>query len=295
MAGTPGDRRAAQRGRRGRAVVRALLVAAVLTGLGACVAYAEPGSRGTTAERPAAVSTPSAPGPTPSPATVTPRPPPLAGRTVVLDPGHNRDNGSHAAQINRQVDAGGFTKACNTTGTATDRGIPEATVNWELALAVRERLEAAGARVVLTRSADAGWGPCIDERAAIANREDADLLLSLHADGAAPSANGFHVIMPGLLPGWTEDIAAESRRAAVTVRDALVGSGVPPAGYIGVDGLDERTDLGTLNRSDVPAVMLEAGNLRNAGDAALLTGVEGRVRVADALAAAVTGFLSGSR
>lgn len=227
------------------------------------------------------------------PTTTPPPPPPLTGRTVVLDPGHNRDNGSHPQQISRQVDAGGFAKACNTTGTATNTGVPEATVNWLLAQEVRARLEALGARVVLTRQDDAGWGPCIDERAAVANREGAALLLSLHADGVASAAHGFHVIHPGLRPGWTDDIADPSAQAAVAVRDALVAGGLTPATYVGTDGLDERTDLGTLNISDVPAVMLEAGNLRHAGDAALLTDPAGRARIADALAAGVSRFLAG--
>ena len=218
---------------------------------------------------------------------------PLAGRTVVLDPGHNRDNGRHGAEIGRPVDAGGFQKACNTAGTATDQGVAEATVNWELALAVRERLQALSATVVLTRDQDAGWGPCIDERAAIANRVGADLLLSLHADGAAAGGHGFHVILPGVRPGWTDDIATESERAAVHVRDALVGAGLTPATYTGRDGVDVRTDLGTLNRADVPAVMLEAGNLRNARDAALLTDPGGRAVLADALTEAVERFLTG--
>jgi N-acetylmuramoyl-L-alanine amidase len=220
-----------------------------------------------------------------------PPPPPLAGRTVVLDPGHNRDNGRFPSEIGRPVDAGGFQKQCNTTGTATNDGVAEATLNWELARVLQIELEDRGATVVLTRDADAGWGPCIDERAAVANRAGADLLLSLHADGASSAAHGFHVILPGVRPGWTDDIAAESRRAAIAVRDSLVGAGLSPATYIGTQGLDERTDLGTLNRADVPAVMLEAGNLRNPGDAALLTGAAGRARVADALASAVTDFL----
>ena len=66
----------------------------------------------------------------------------------------------------------------------------------------------------------------------------------------------------------------------------------PSADYIGSHGLDERTDLGTLNRSDVPAVMLEAGNLRNSTDATLLTDESGRARYVDALAQAVTRFLA---
>lgn len=37
------------------------------------------------------------------------------------------------AVIGRPVDAGGFPRACSNTGTATTSGIPEATVDWELA------------------------------------------------------------------------------------------------------------------------------------------------------------------
>jgi N-acetylmuramoyl-L-alanine amidase len=40
--------------------------------------------------------------------------------------------------------------------------------------------------------------------------------------------------------------------------------------------------------------MLEAGKLSSADDAALLTGEAGRARVADALAAAVAAFLTGT-
>jgi N-acetylmuramoyl-L-alanine amidase len=288
------DRR--RSGRRGRTLAATACLALLAAGCGAG-AVPSSGAPSTTASSSSVTTPPSVPASsTPPPARTTPAAPaPLAGRVVVLDPGHNRDNGRFPAEIGRMVDAGGFQKQCNTTGTATDSGVPEATVNWELALLVRDRLTDLGARVVLTREENAGWGPCIDQRAAVANEAGADLLLSLHADGTAASARGFHVIMPGDRPGWTGDIAADSRRAAVLVRDALVAAGIPPAAYIGAQGLDERTDLGTLNRSDVPAVMLEAGNLRNAADTALLTGAQGQARVAAALARAVTEFLVSTR
>ncbi|TYP87202.1 N-acetylmuramoyl-L-alanine amidase [Blastococcus xanthinilyticus] len=276
-------------GRRRRVLVAVAVCAALAVAV--AVALTAPG-RDPTATESAPRPQRSAPAADAEPA-AEPGPPPLAGRTVALDPGHNRDNGRYPDEIGRPVDAGGFAKQCNTTGTATDAGVPEATLNWELALDVRERLEALGATVVLTRDQDAGWGPCIDERARIANRAGAHLLLSLHADGAAADAHGFHVIHPASRPGWTDDIAADSARAATTVRDALVAAGLTPATYLGQAGLDERDDLGTLNQADVPAVLLEAGNLRNADDAALLTGEERRGELADALAGAVRDFLAG--
>ncbi|MCA1672870.1 MAG: N-acetylmuramoyl-L-alanine amidase, partial [Actinobacteria bacterium] len=114
--------------------------------------------------------------------------------TVVLDPGHNGANASHPAEINRPVPTGrGGTKACNTTGTSTTAGYPEAAFSWDVALQVRDALTARGVQVVLTRPDNIGVGPCVNDRAAIANRADADAMVSIHADGATPSGRGFHI------------------------------------------------------------------------------------------------------
>ena len=103
--------------------------------------------------------------PTAAPGTTTPAVPvsPLvaggAGRVVVLDPGHDGGNASHPAEINRQVPAGGFTKACDTTGTQTDGGYPEHAFTFDVALRVATLLRGQGLTVVLTRPDDAGVGP----------------------------------------------------------------------------------------------------------------------------------------
>ena len=52
----------------------------------------------------------------------------------------------------------------------------------------------------MTRSDNSGWGPCINERAAIGNRADADAAISIHADGGPADGRGFHVIYPPSLP-----------------------------------------------------------------------------------------------
>ena len=91
---------------------------------------------------------------------------------------------------------------------------------------------------------------------------------------------------------WTDDIFAPSRRLALLTRAALLGGGFATATYVaGADGLDFRADLGTLNLSDVPTVMVELGNMRDGGDAAVMTSPRGRGRYADALTAAVRRFL----
>jgi N-acetylmuramoyl-L-alanine amidase len=255
------------------------------------------GDRAPVAEPSAQVAPTRAPRATVTAPTVAPEPPPLAGLVVVLDPGHQLGNAAFPAEINTPVDAGGFTKPCNTTGTATGSGYPEATLTWEVAQATRRLLRSLGARVLLTRSTNssAEWGPCVDERGRAGNPDQpgptADLKLSIHADGSLEAgAHGFHVIAPADVAPWTSDIAAPSRELAEVVRDALVEEGFATSTYAGSEGIDVRDDLGTLNLADVPTVMVELGNMRDPGDADLMTSAAGRRGYASALARSVERF-----
>jgi len=229
--------------------------------------------------------------PASAPATV-PSSPSLAGKVVVIDPGHNGGNAAHPKEINRQVDVITGRKPCNTTGTRTDAGYPEHAFTWDVARRLRSLLRERGAKVVLTRQDDKGVGPCVTERAAIGNRARADAVVSIHGDGAAPRGHGFHVIMPGPLPGHNDAVVAPSRRLGLAVRDAYRrGTGLPYATYTAKNGLDTRTDLGGLNLSTRPAVFVEAGNMRNRGDAAKMSDPAFRQRIAASLAAGLAAYL----
>ena len=220
---------------------------------------------------------------------------PLAGRTVVIDPGHQLGNHRFPSQIGRPVPAGGFTKPCNTTGTATDRGYPEATFVWQVSRLVAHDLRRLGATVRMTRHSNRQdrWGPCVDARGRAGNAIDADLKLSIHADGSyAAGARGFHVIAPPDRAPWTDDIHASSMRLAQSVRTGLQGQRFVVATYVaGGDGLDVRADLATLNLSDVPTVMVELGNMRSAAEARVMTSPAGQGRYARGLVSGVRGFL----
>lgn len=216
----------------------------------------------------------------------------LAGKSVVLDPGHNGMNWANLDEINRLVDIGNGEKACNTTGTSTDDGYTEAAFTWAVASLTQRLLEKEGARVVLTRHDNEGWGPCIDQRAATGNDNHADAVISIHADGGPDEGRGFHVIYPAGTPGLTDDIYEDSLRLARSLHESYSATSMPVADYIGEEGFSERDDLGGLNLSDVPAVFLETGNMRNDEDAALLTDPGFQLDVARAIVRALVDFLS---
>jgi N-acetylmuramoyl-L-alanine amidase len=212
----------------------------------------------------------------------------------VFDPGHNGENASHPRRINRQVDIGnGMRKACDTTGTATASGYSESAYTLAVAREAARILRRHGAEVVLTRSDDAGVGPCITRRARIGNREQADAAVSIHADGGPSGGRGFHVIRPSRIEGLTDDIHDASRRLGRVMRAAYEQrTGLPRATYAGGDGLVARGDLGGLRLSDVPKVFVETANMRNAADARKVESRRFRKRIARGIAEGVIGFLS---
>jgi len=263
---------------------RVLAGAAVLSAaLGGCAPrpVATAPTRAPTVAAPLATSTVSGPSAPPVP---------WASPVVVLDPGHNGANGENPAFVNRLVpDGRGGTKACNTTGTSTDAGYPEHTFAFDVAGRVTQRLTAAGVRVVSTRAADDGVGPCVDERGRAGEVADADAVVSIHADGSAPGNSGFHVAMSDPAVNAVQD--GPARQLAVALRDAMRTAGFPDADYIGRDGLSPRSDLAGLNHATRPAALVECANMRNPTEAALVSTPEGRDRYAAAITAGVLAFL----
>ena len=137
----------------------------------------------------------------PPPSTLTPAEPPLlestptgALRTIVVDAGHGGDeHGAKGAQ---------------------------GTLEKDVTLSVARRLKAAiesrlGARVILTRDGDLTVG--LDERAAVANNNKADVFVSLHANASVrSSAAGAEVFYLSL-----EDYGAQAQRVAQGEGEAL--------------------------------------------------------------------------
>ncbi len=211
----------------------------------------------------------------------------IAGRIVFLDPGHN---GANDASINRQVPTGrGGTKECQTSGTMTDGGYPEHTFNWEVVLLIRQELTNLGVRTAMSRGDDDALGPCVDQRAEMANALNPDAVVSIHADGAPPAGRGFHVNYSD--PPLNAAQGTPTRQFAQTMRDQLVASGLQTSTYRGTDGLYGRSDLTGLNLAAHPSVLIECGNMKNADEAAVMQSPDGRARYATAVVRGISAYL----
>jgi N-acetylmuramoyl-L-alanine amidase len=222
--------------------------------------------------------------------------PPLAGLTVAIDPGHDGGNGSDPAYIDQPIDGGGITESCDTAGTSTDTGYPEHAFNFDVALRLESLLTAEGARVVLTRMTDTGVGPCVNQRAAIENGSGAAAAISIHADGGPPGGRGFDVIEPAQVVSSISNNTAIVGPSAVLAADTRNGfaaaTGEPVSDYSGTAGIDVRGDLGGLNLSTVPKVLVECANMRNTADAALVSDAAWRQQAAQGLANGFTAYLT---
>ena len=183
---------------------------------------------------------------------------------VVVDPGHDLHANSDAEPIGpgsavRKIKDGG-----GTNGAVS--GLREAELNLRVGLGMRTLLERDGVRVVMTRTTTTGTSMGNVARARIANRAGAALFLRIHADGSTdPSARGTHALHPALRRGWTDDVYADSKRAArVVQRDLRTALGFPDR------GLQERSDFTGFNWADVPVILVEMGFMTNPTEDRLL-------------------------
>jgi N-acetylmuramoyl-L-alanine amidase len=212
----------------------------------------------------------------------------IAGMVVFIDPGHN---GANDASIGRQVPTGrGGTKDCQASGTSTNSGYSEHTFTWDTALRVRAALNALGVRTAMSRGNDTSLGPCVDERANMANAMRPNAILSIHGDGGPASGRGFHVNYSS--PPLNAAQAGPSVQYARIMRDQMQASGLTPSTYIGQGGLYGRSDLAGLNLAQYPSILVECGNMKNPADSALMESAEGRQKYADAMVRGIAGFLS---
>jgi N-acetylmuramoyl-L-alanine amidase len=184
----------------------------------------------------------------------------LAGRVVVLDPGHGGDQAGAVAH-----------------------GLREADIAFDLATRIEGRLGALGVTTYLTRSADSC--PADLERAQLANEVAAEIFVSLHLDELASgraSGNTCYFYGAGM-PG--RDV--RQVRSAVGERLAdLISREVATRTDL-IDGRTHAKSWELLRLTRMPAVRVETGYLSSPSDAARLATPEFRDALAEAVVAGI--------
>lgn len=178
----------------------------------------------------------------------------LAEATIVIDAGH----GGHDP------------------GAVATNGFTEAEVTLSTSLLLAERLERAGANVILTRDNDSYIS--LNDRVYYAHRAQADAFISIHYDA---------VEIPNTMSGTTTYYYSEAERTlADSINDSLTQNG--PLTNNGV----RHGDFFVLRNNGQASVLLELGYLDNDHDITVVNTQSYQQTIADAIYQGLTGYFS---
>jgi N-acetylmuramoyl-L-alanine amidase len=184
----------------------------------------------------------------------------VAGTRLMVDPGHSVAD----------------------PGLTSPDGVPEHEVTWGICQALEGRLAALGAHVVLSRGPSTS--PTPSDRAAQANAEDVELIVSVHCNGvASPHGRGaaaYHF-------GTEVQISDRGRRLAQLCLDAVLeATGTE-------DCRVHPSTLSIVRESRAPAAVIEPGFLTHPEEGRELANHGVQQRIAAALTEAVVTYLVG--
>ena len=183
----------------------------------------------------------------------------LKGKTIVIDPGHGGSRpGAHG------------------------HGIIEEDLTLDIALKVRDKLVAEGARVVMTRTSDTDCAPGASYsadlacRPGIANSIGADAFVSIHGNAYLESAYGVETF-------WYD---SQDKQLANDLQN----------NYISNTGMHYRrvaqANFAVLRNSNVPASLIEVGFMTNPGDSAKLKQESFRYKAAEGIKDGLVDFFN---
>lgn len=225
---------------------------------------------------------PSVPAPAPAPAPL----PPLTGKRLCIDAGHG------ITQLRTEETLSPHSadkKPAHVSGTA-GRNQTEEALNLAVSLKLQALLEAQGAAVIMTRTTHES-DLSNQDRARLANENQVDLCIRIHADSASQKAvHGMSMLVPAGDLLAAQAITAPSRTAGETILAAAVS-----ATGAKNNGIIERTDLTGFNFAEVPTVLLEMGFMSNPEEDAKLETAAYQDQVAQGICDGIVQYLSGTQ
>nr|WP_208459566.1 N-acetylmuramoyl-L-alanine amidase [Clostridium botulinum] len=199
----------------------------------------------------------------------------LKNKIIVIDPGHaNRSNlelerVSPDSEEKKIKDGGGADGVNSKT--------PEYLIAMDVASKLKETLQKEGYTVIMTKNKHSESLGNI-ERAEVGNKNNANLVIRIHADSAdLEDAKGASILVPSK-KGYASEINELSKKYGGILLSEMVASA-----NMNNRGVVEREDMTGFNWSKVPVVLVEMGFLSNAEEDKLLNTEEYRIKIVQGL------------
>ena len=195
--------------------------------------------------------------------------------TIVIDPGHSSTGTSGNEPVSPNSSTTKLKDGLGATGSYTN--IPEHKTNMSVALLVKKELTSRGYNVILTKQ-DVAESKSNIERAEVGNKNNADLVVRIHADSSENSSiSGASMHVPANNE-YTSSFYKISKSYGTKILNTYVDEvGIKNRGVI------ERNDLTGFNWSKVPVVLIEMGFLSNKEDDNFVSNTANHPKIAKAI------------
>ena len=178
-------------------------------------------------------------------------------KIIVIDPGHQQK-----ANLSKEpIGPGSKITKYKVTGGTSSRftGKPEYKLTLEASIILGEILKERGYKVVYTRNKH-NVNISNVARAKLANNNNADLFIRIHADGSTnPKQKGFSVLTPSSKNPY---IAKQVYKNSLKASQSIIKE-VKKRKNVTVKGIAYRDDLSGTNWSKVPVTLIELGYMTN--------------------------------
>ena len=205
---------------------------------------------------------------------------------ICIDPGHQEKGDTNLEQIAPGSPHKKARVSSGTCGVSTKK--PEYVLNLETSLILKHILENRGYKVIMTRETH-DVNISNSERAIIANNENVDMVVRIHADGLDDSSkSGASILIPEEGGKYTASIFEQSNLCAQSIKESMINNNIK------INGVFERNDLTGFNWSTVPVVLIEMGFMSNYNEDQMMSNIDYQNKLMNSIADGIQQYFNQS-